>query len=274
MTSSSTLSSADRGVIYVCVGKRYLDESTFSAASLRKTNPGLPVYLLTDTPLENSSDWDKVIHIDATMPGSAMKLHMDQAPWSRCLFIDSDTMVIGSLDPLFALLDRFEFLAMQHSGGLHYTFPGIPNTFPEFNSGVIAWRRSERTTAFFARWRELYAQMLDPNDRTWDQKSLRVALYESDMHIASIPHGYNLMTYFPSIIEGPAVILHGRNKENLQRLAPRISQTSLLRAYVPGAGVLLHPKEMRWRDILETVFRMIAWKLRAHCFNTKKPSFR
>ncbi|MFA6286244.1 MAG: hypothetical protein WC661_02575 [Opitutaceae bacterium] len=272
MTISPASSPADRGVIYVAVGKRYLDESAFSAASLRKTNPGLPVYLLTDTPPEDPSLWDKIIHIDATLPGSAMKLHMDQAPWARCLFIDSDTMVVGSLDPLFALLDRFELAAMQHSGGGHYTIPGLPSSFPEFNSGVIAWRRNERVSAFFARWRELYAQMLEPTGRTWDQKSFRVALYESDLRIISIPHGYNLMTYFPSVVEGYAVILHGRSADNLQRLAVRIAQSTMLRAYVPGVGVMRHPKDMPWSALLSAIFRMVAWKLRACFSNLRRPS--
>ena len=216
--------------------------------------------------------WDKVIHIDATLPGSAMKLHMDQAPWARCLFIDSDTMVVGSLDPLFTLLDRFELAAMQHSGGGHYTIPGLPSSFPEFNSGVIAWRRSERVGTFFARWRELYAQMLEPTGRTWDQKSFRVALYESDLRIISIPHGYNLMTYFPSVVEGHAVILHGRSTDNLKRLAVRLAQSTMLRAYVPGVGVMHHPKDMPWVELLRAIFRMIAWKLRACFLNLRRPS--
>lgn len=246
----------------MAVGKRYMDESAFSAESLRKTNPGIPVYLLTDTPPENSRLWDQVLHIEASLPGSAMKLHMDQAPWSRCVFIDSDTMVVGSLDPLFQLLDRFDFAAMQHSGGGHYTIHGLPSSFPEFNSGVIAWRRSDRVGAFFARWRELYAQMTEPNGRTWDQKSLRVALYESDLRIISIPHGYNLMTYFPSVVDGEAVILHGRTTDNLRRLANRVAQSTMLRAYVPGVGVLRHPKDMSWRSLLHAIFRMVTWKIR------------
>ena len=263
MTSILTHPATDRGVIYVAVGKRYLDESAFSSASLRKTNPGLPVYLLTDTPPEDPGMCDKIIYLGATLPGSAMKLHMDQAPWARCLFIDSDTMVVGSLDPLFDLLDRFEFAAMQHSGGGHYTLPGLPSSFPEFNSGVIAWRRSERVSVFFARWRELYAQMLEPTGRTWDQKSLRVALYESDLRIISIPHGYNLMTYFPSVVDGTAAILHGRTTANLRRLAGRIAKSAKLRAYVPGVGALLHPKDMPWPDLLHAIFRMLTLKLRS-----------
>jgi hypothetical protein len=251
-------------VIYIAAGKRYLEECAISAASLRKTNPSLPVYLMTDCTPENPGLWDKITPITPDLHGSAIKLHMDQAPWERCLFIDTDTMVVGSLDPLFELLDRFELAAMQHGGGHHYTILGLPKTFPEFNSGVIAWRRSERMSRFFARWRELYAQMLEPSGRTWDQKSLRVALYESDLHITSIPHGYNLMPYFPAVIEGDAAILHGRNPKNLERLATRLAQSSTLRAYVPGIGVLHHPKNMAWADLLRAIARMIALKLHSH----------
>jgi hypothetical protein len=251
----------------VAVGRRYVEESTVSAASVRKTNPGLPIYLLTDTAPANQELWDKVIFITATMPGSAMKLHMDQAPWERCLFLDTDTLIVGSLEPAFALLDRFELAAMQHSGGHHYKIAGLPDSFPEFNSGVIAWRRNDRVGAFFARWRELYTQMMEPNGRTWDQKSLRVALYESDLRITSLPHGYNLMPYFPSILENEAVVLHGRNIENLHRMKTRTSKSTSLRAYVPGIGILHHPQTMRWPDLLNAIFRMLAWKIRSGIFS-------
>ena len=262
MSSLLPSPASDRGVVYVAVGSRYVNEAITSARSVRKTNPGLPIHLLTDTPPVDKADWDQIVSIPADMPGSAMKLHMDRAPWERCLFIDTDTLIIDSLDPIFTLLDRFEFAALQHSGGHHYKIPGLPPSFPEYNSGVIAWRRSERTAAFFARWRELYAQMLEPSGRTWDQKSLRVALYESDLRIISLPHGYNLMTYFPAVIERDAVLLHGRNIENLQRLKTRVSQSTEIRAYVPGVGVLRHPQVMRWSEVLNAVGRLLAWKVR------------
>lgn len=254
---------SDRGVIYIAVGKKYLEESKVSAASVRTTNPGLPIYLLSDTAPEDTETWDRVIPITASLPGSAMKLHMDQAPWERCLFLDCDTLVVGSLEPVFALLDRFEFAAVQHSGGHHYGIPGLPASFPEFNSGVVAWRRNARVNTFFTRWRELYEQMREPNGRTWDQKSLRVALYESDLRITSLPHGYNLMPYSPSVVENEAVVLHGRNLENLRRLEIRMAKSTQLRAYVPGIGVLHHPRAMGWADLLKAIFRMLAWKVRS-----------
>lgn len=262
MSLPASTPSADRGVVYVAVGSRYVDEAACSARSVRKTNPGLPLHLFTDTPPADVSVWDRIVAISADIPGSAMKLHMDRAPWSRCLFLDTDTLIVGSLDPVFTLLDRFEFAAMQHSGGHHYEIPGLPPSFPEYNSGVIAWRRGERAAAFFARWRELYARMREPGGRTWDQKSLRAALYESDLRITSLPHGYNLMPYFPAVIERGAVVLHGRNNENLRRLETRLAASTELRAYVPGIGVLRHPRSMRWSEVLNAVTRLVAWKVR------------
>jgi len=262
MTTPPATPQPTRGIIHVAIGPRYVEEARRSAESVRRTNPGLPVWLLTDDPPPTPHPWDGILTTEARLPGSATKLHMDRAPWDRCLFLDTDTLVLGSLAPAFALLDRFDLAAMQHSGGHHYQLPGLPSSFPEFNSGVIAWRRGPKVSAFFARWRELYGQMLEPAGRTWDQKSLRLALYESDLRIASLPHAYNLMPYFPATVEGPAVILHGRNPANLERLAARMARSRELRAYVPGVGALRHPCHMSWPDLLRSVARLLALKLR------------
>lgn len=257
-----TIPAASKGVIYIAVGERYRAEAAISAASVRATNPGLPLHLLTDAESPAEAVWDQVQRMDAPHPGSAAKLHMDRAPWERCLFLDTDTLVIGSLEPVFTLLERFDFTAVQHSGGHHYQIPGLPSSFPEYNSGVIAWRKNSRVDAFFTRWRELYAQMIEPSGRTWDQKSLRLALYESDLRISSLPHRYNLMPYFPAVVECEAVVLHGRMWKNLRRLQARLSNSTELRAYAPGIGVLHHPRAMNWLEVFRSITRMIAWRIR------------
>lgn len=254
---------ASRGVVHVAYGQRYLDEAESSARSVRATNPGLKLALITNRPPETTGVWDEVLIVpENEAGGSSVKLEMHRAPWERCLFLDTDTIVAASLDPVFALLDRFDFAGVQHSGGHHYELPGLPVSFPEFNSGVLAWRRNERVAAFFARWRELYRQFHDPTSRTWDQKSLRLALYESDLRLAALPHGYNLMPYFPSIVEKKVVVLHGRHPDNLRRLHRRMGRTEELRAYVPPIGAILNPQDMTWAETLRIVLRLLALKLR------------
>jgi hypothetical protein len=231
---------------------------------LRKSNPHLPVLLLTDAPPGDPTTWDDV-QIDASLAGmkNRAKLFMDRAPWSKCLFIDTDTYVVGDLSEGFALLDRFDFAGHQAGGGHHYQLPGLPPSFTEVNSGVLFWRKGPRSAALFERWREYYDLYNQSKEaRTWDQKSLRMALWESDVRLAYLPSNFNLMPYAPAVIERDLIVAHGRNFENLQRLQERLAVSSNLRAYVPGLGAMRHPQTMSWREILWTVARMLAWKLR------------
>jgi hypothetical protein len=252
------------GVVYVAVGEKFVREAEDSLKSLRGTNPTAKAMLLTDAPVANPCSWDSV-EVDESLRGqrNRAKLQMDRAPWDRCLFLDSDTMVFGDLMQGFALLDRFELCGEQSSGGHHYTVPGLPPTFPEINSGVLFWRPTDAVRKMFRRWRQLYDELDQSNEsRTWDQKSLRLALWESGVGFGRLPQGFNLMPYSPAALERELVIAHGRDRKNLERLHRRVSKSTELRAYVPGIGVMEHPQKMSWGDVLYVIWRMLAWKVR------------
>jgi hypothetical protein len=256
------------GVVYVASGEKFIREAETSLASLRATNPGLPVMLLTDQPVERPELWDKLeidphlMALTTTGRSCKAKLHMDRAPWDRCFYLDTDTLVVGDLSPAFALLDRFEFAADQIGGGHHYTIPGVPPSFPELSGGALLWRPTERVRKFFERWRELF-DAYDQSDlgRTYDQKSLRVAMWESDVRYVRMPSNFNLMSYYPTAVEREVAVVHGRGFENLRSLEERMSHSTELRAYVPGLGALRHPQEMSWRECLVLVSRTLAWKI-------------
>ena len=256
------------GVIYVASGEKFIKEAEISLASLRQSNPGVPAMLLTDAPITHPEKWDKVevdeslSALTTTGKSCKAKLYMDRAPWDRCLYIDTDTLVVGDLAPGFALLDRFEFAAEQMAGGHHYTVPGVPPSYPEISGGVLFWKPTENVTAFFQRWRELFDEYDQADQaRTWDQKSLRVAMWQSDVRFVRMPTTFNLMAYYPAAIEREVVIVHGRSFENLRRLHERLSKTTVFRAYVPGLGEMHHPQNMSWGDCLWIIWRILAWKI-------------
>ena len=253
------------GVIYVAMGERFVTEAGASLATLRQSNPGLPAVLLTDAPPAQPDLWDDVI-VAADLVGqrARAKLHMDRAPWERCVFLDTDTMVCGDLSAGFALLDRFDFAGEHSHSGHHYEVPGLPTSFPEMNSGVLFWKKNASTQALFERWRELYdADAKKYGGRKWDQKSLRQAVWESDVRFTNLPMSYNLMTYFPAALEGHVVVAHGRSMKNLERVRDRLDVSDQLRAYVPGLGALRHPQQMRWSHIAWTIWRLVAVKARS-----------
>jgi hypothetical protein len=252
------------GVIYVATGKRFVVEAEASLATLRRSNPGLPAVLLSDATPAQPELWDQVIvESELQGQGARAKLHMDRAPWERCLFLDTDTMVCGNLSAGFALLDRFDFAGEHSHSGHHYEVPGLPTSFPEINSGVLFWRKNAATQALFERWRELYdADAKKYGGRKWDQKSLRQAVWESEVRFTNLPMSYNLMPYFPAALEGRVVVAHGRSMENLDRMNSRLSECDQLRAYVPGIGAMRHPNDMSWSQIAWTMWRLVAVKAR------------
>ena len=253
------------GVIYVATGEKFVTEAETSLATVRRSNPGLPAVLLTDAPPARVDLWDDVM-VDPGLQGQGAraKLHMDRAPWERCLFLDTDTRVCGDLSAGFALLDRFDFAGEHSHSGHHYEVPGLPTSFPEINSGVLFWKKNASTQALFERWRELYdADVEKYGGRKWDQKSLRQAVWESDVRFTNLPMSYNLMTYFPAALEGHVVVAHGRSMKNLERMRDRLTASDQLRAYVPGLGALRHPQQMSWPHIAWTIWRLVAVKARS-----------
>lgn len=228
-----------RGVVYVATSSSLLAEAEHSVASLRRHNPGLPVMLVTHKPPAAPELWDRVRLLESPSFSSKDKLHMSSSPWERTLFLDTDTLVFAPLDEVFELLDRFDFAAVQTSSGYHYKIESLPNTFPEFNSGVIAFRKSEKLAEFFELWLSLYNTYSSENaKRIWDQKSLRMALYQCNLRIACLPPEYNFMPYMAGLATTGLKIVHGRPAAQLLKLKSRMDRKLGIRAWVPGMGCL------------------------------------
>lgn len=256
-----------RGVVYVASGRKYLEEAGHSAASVRQTNPDLPIGLVTDDESVAPGRFDHVLRLKAPRQTSFDKLQMVRAPWERTLFLDTDTLVHARLDSVFALLDRFDFAAVQRSSGYHYALEGVPQTFPEFNSGVIAFRQGPEVEAFFRRWAELYDALAETSERTFDQKSLRAALYASPLRIANLPPEYNFMPYFPGIAMTGLMITHGRPFAQLERLRRRMDRHHGRRAWVPGIGAVRGMHATSFPDLVGLTVRAwaawLTWGLRS-----------
>ena len=67
----------------------------------------------------------------------------------------------------------------------------LTSAFPQFNSGVMAYRRTEPVLAFLGNWRD---EVLTSKAR-YDQPCLRELLWESDLRIATLPPEYNFRHY-------------------------------------------------------------------------------
>ena len=129
------------GFVYVATGSGYLEEAQRSAASLRRWNPGYPICLVTDNALPETELFDDVVFRTDAEHKPIDKLLAIHCPYERAVYLDTDTRVFGDLSPPLALLERFDLAANQDvNRGWYYELPDIPVAFPEFNTGVIAYR--------------------------------------------------------------------------------------------------------------------------------------
>lgn len=183
------------GVVYVATGSDHIAAANRSVRSVRRHSPSLPVALFTDATslgVQVSSLFDHLIDIEQPHPRSKVDC-LWQSPFERTVYLDSDTEVVADITDMCELLDRFD-IALAHA---HARFRpatqarwthDIPQAFPQFNSGVIAFRGTDDTRAVLKEWSAAYASA----GFFKDQVTLRELLWRSDLRIATLPPEYNV----------------------------------------------------------------------------------
>ena len=192
-------SQLEKGYLYIVHGESFTKEALMSAESLKRFTD-LPVALYTDQDVEKIKDnpnIDIVASINA--PHLRMKVEfMDQSPFKKTVFLDSDTVIVRNCDDLFDLLDRFDVGIVNDYARKRKKYSSIvpeygeiPYAFSEANSGVIAFNNSRRTQTFLKMWKEYFYKYFRETNG-WDQVSFRIALWRSNVNIHHMPVEYNV----------------------------------------------------------------------------------
>ncbi len=173
-------------IIYVAFGYDYLIMAAHSAATAKKHNPGIICSVVTNVKFDNnlvqpSSPFDHVIVVEKESQfNREIKTNIHQyAHLERCLYLDCDTEIRGSLEPVFRCLDRFD-VAMKinylPTKKNYEIAPGIAGSqFPIWNSGVFFFRKNERTEKLFNNWARIYFAA----GKKSDQPALAQAVYQT-----------------------------------------------------------------------------------------------
>lgn len=240
MQSASTF-----GFVYVATGERYRREAAECAASLKSSTPNARICLITDK-VEGTPFWDDVVLLDAPDFSFRDKIEMRRCPYDRFVFLDTDAHPIGDLNDLFVMLQRFDFIGHQLFEGHDIPMPGIPDAFPEFNTGVLGFRRGAASTAFFDRWKHHYTAFVAQNrdghyhhSNVSDQKSFRVAVWESELSIGVIGPEYNFVPHHLNFACSPVRVLHNRSSAEREKLQRRINRKLGNRVYVPSLDAII-----------------------------------
>lgn len=240
------------GVIYIASGNKFVDEACISVASLKSHCSKIPATAFLD-PVVDNANFEKIISIKkgSSLPKLQKLIFMSQAPYDMNLFLDTDTYVCGDISELFCLLDNFDIAIAHAPYRKTIEKKNVPQSFPEFNTGVIAFRNTCKVQLFLKNWLDLYQKDLQ-REIIWnrpgskkneifqqDQASFREALYKSDLRVATLTPEYNCRFGMIGYVHGKVKIIHGRHS-NLERVASDLNKIELPRAhYLDGSNVKL-----------------------------------
>lgn len=234
------------GVLYIAFGEGYVDEAMQSAESLKEHND-VDTTLLTDSPRSSLPYFDRIKTIKGTKSPLLEAIEaMSQSPYDRTIYLDTDVQVLGDITDLFALLDEFDIAAKQKSG--YYPtgprggqYPELPDSFPEYNTGVLVYRSGELIEEFFKDWYKEYESYIELGGN--DQPAFRKALYRSDLRITSLTDQFHCRFVYPGAITHEAKTLHGRPEQvgadEYTEIADKINQTDLPRVFFPTQDELI-----------------------------------
>ncbi|MCU4974991.1 hypothetical protein OB955_19965 [Halobacteria archaeon AArc-m2/3/4] len=216
-----------KGAIYIASGKKYIEEAKLSAKSLKKHNPNLSITIFTDRDVE-SPLFDDIIKMNrkVNMPGDSL-LTEEHIVYDKNLFLDSDTHICSNIMDVFELLDTSD-IALAHAvtrtrERYKKENLNIPDAFPEYNSGVVAYNDSKTVRELFDKWQSIDKEI----DHGWNQVSFRYALYKIGIDVSTLPPEYNFRTHVVGFASGPVKIVHGRpRKSNLQSYSRKINSTT------------------------------------------------
>jgi hypothetical protein len=237
------------GAIYIITqDARYTGLLLNSAASLKRVMPDLPITVFSQFPIE-SPDFERVIRVEGSEDGFYDKtLFFQQTPYERTLFIDADIYVAEPVPELFTLLDQFDFAATHEEyvntdWWNRYPRPDIPSSFPEFNTGILAYRRSPAMDSLLKDWSGLYRSFIESHPgqkiKINDQPFFRAAAYSSPVRIATLTREYNCKFRGQGYLNGQVKILHGHvdlqlKKEFVGEAIAVLNASSKPRVYVAG----------------------------------------
>jgi len=172
-------------------GTNYVNESIFSAKSLKAIHPHANITLFTNKEYPNLEVFNNVVIVDIKLRSKQDILHM--STYDKTIYIDTDTYINDNVDELFGLFDKFElFASHDYARKRNFSIPeymAIPASFGELNGGVFGFKKCDNFTRLIELWKHYFHkyQKVTP----WDQPSFRIACWESDIKLYVVPYEYN-----------------------------------------------------------------------------------
>ena len=212
------------GFMYIVFGESFNKEAKLSLESLLKFNPEVNVAIFTD-----NVDMFKKFNTDNILLNKIRPKHIrakvdyiSRSPFSNTIYLDSDTLIVENIEEIFINFQRDDVLVTQcferkrdkYSSIKEYAL--IPYSFTEVNGGFLGFNDSPATKKFLKIWKKKFYKYRKITSG-WDQISLRIALWTSEVKICNLPYEYNIRS-----IENRLKLLNNKNQMGKKHLEPRI----------------------------------------------------
>ncbi len=198
----------DVGIYYIATGEHFVREAEISAKSVRESMPSVPIAIATD--VETKFEFDHVIDISNPAFGFVDQIdNLKYSPFNKTIHFDSDIYVGSDIIELADLLSQFDIGVAYNHNREAYNPSGIPDSFPEYNTGVVIYTNDDQFRDFTQEWKKNYIDLVTDNN-TQNQPSFRKTLFESDLRIATLTPEYNCMVRYPGHVRNKVKIAHSR----------------------------------------------------------------
>lgn len=228
------------GILYIADGREYVREAIDSAKSVRRQMPDVNISLATREPVE-SGPFDDIRPLEHDHEGVGQSiLTPELMVYDRTIFLDTDTYVAEPVDELFDLLNDFELCFSW--GGEAKKLPEPYDDWPEFNTGVIGFRRCETVENIFENWQAYHKERTAQVQSNNDQPSFGKAVMDSSARFYVLPRTYNCRLPRVGYVGDDVKIGHGRLHEyavDLPEAVRKINGWDHIRIYGRGLDAKL-----------------------------------
>ena len=245
----------NRVVFWISAGEEFVEEARVCSKELRDVMPGMEHVLFT--PEETTDDgFDRLAKLPER---TAEYWYLDSVryfnmafdmlvEYDECLYLDSDLNFLSPFPELWRMLERFDMAAPMGSRRVTGdTFQKLPPCFPEYELGLILFRRNAIVKELFVEWERLHWEHFGIYNRN-DQPSFREAVWNTpELKIERIPTEYHLRWPFGVFMSLEVKILHGRPMGEWYPDAPTIDDIrGIVNSHLDMR--VWHPGNPRWRD--------------------------
>ena len=191
------MSEKSKGAIYAATGAKTVRLFQVSVARLRKVEPNLSIAVFADAAQAEKIEGLKIENCDVRIIEEPTFSNFDKipalrgTPFDKTIYLDADTLAVRSFsEELFEALEYSPILARSAGIGFNreWEYTEYPAAIPQFNTGVLAYRRSDADKAFEIWARNSAGMHLK---KAMDQPFFRAACIESNTVPSELPAHYN-----------------------------------------------------------------------------------